>query len=308
MLDLQAGIHLDEVMAVAVDEELHRPRAGVGGGARELERIGADAVAQRGLQIWRRRNLDHFLVPPLHRAVALVQMHDVAVQIAEELHLDVAHVLEELFQKHDRAAKGAFRFRARLRQGFLELVGLADDAHAAPTATVRRFHQHRGVRGKECPRRFQRVRVFGRQLNAGHDRNAGLPRKLLRLHLVAHQRDHRGSGPDEADAALFAGARESRVLREEAITRMDRVYRGALGCVEDLVDSQIGVDRPLSLADEIRLVRLVAMLVEAVLLAVDGDGPDAEFVAGAEDANGDLAAIRAEHLGQRLDGHGCGRA
>src|ERR1700730_7597024 len=73
--------------------------------------------------------------------------------------------------------------------------------------------------------------------------------------------------------------------------------------VEDLVDVEVGLDRSLALADEIRFVRLVAVLVGAVFLAVDRDRADAELVAGAEDADGDLAAVRAKQLADRACGH-----
>ena len=35
-------------------------------------------------------------MPPLDRAVALAEVHDVAVRVGEDLHLDVARILEVL--------------------------------------------------------------------------------------------------------------------------------------------------------------------------------------------------------------------
>ena len=41
--------------------------------------------------------------------------------------------------------------------------------------------------------------------------------------LVAHLLDHRRRGADEREAALFAGLRETGVLGQKAVPRMDRV-------------------------------------------------------------------------------------
>ena len=96
MLDLQARVHLDEVPGrvggelAALDQELDRAGALVG------HRLGAgdggsgDPGAQLRRHARRGGLLDHLLVAPLQRAVALEEMHDIAVGVAEHLHLDVA--------------------------------------------------------------------------------------------------------------------------------------------------------------------------------------------------------------------------
>src|SRR5436305_243918 len=95
MLGLDAGVHLDEVVVVfTVDEELARPGAVVVRRLDEPHRSGADLLADFDRQVGRRRLLDELLVPPLQRAVALPQMHDVAVAVAEDLHLDVAWLFD----------------------------------------------------------------------------------------------------------------------------------------------------------------------------------------------------------------------
>lgn len=52
-----------------------------------------------------------------------------------------------------------------------------------------------------------------------------------------------------------------------------------------------GLDRPFALAYQVALVRLHAVQREAILLRVDRNRLDAEFVRCAHDAYGDLAAI-----------------
>ena len=70
---------------------------------------------------------------------------------------------------------------------------------------------------------------------------------------------------------------------------------------DDAGDVEIGADRLAGLADAIGFIGLEAVQGEAVFMRVDGDRADAEFVGGAEDANGDLAAVGDQQL---LDGPG----
>ena len=77
---------------------------------------------------------------------------------------------------------------------------------------------------------------------------------------------------------------------------MDGVDVDALGEGDDAGDVEVGPDRLAGLADAVGLVGLEAVQGEAVLVRVDGDGADAEFVGRAEDADGDLAAVGDEQL------------
>jgi hypothetical protein len=85
------GFTFDEIKLARVDvvEELDRPRVDVTGFlAQSLGRF-ADVLSDFSRQIDARRDLDDFLMPPLHRAVALPKVHEVPVRVAEDLHLDV---------------------------------------------------------------------------------------------------------------------------------------------------------------------------------------------------------------------------
>ena len=58
-------------------------------------------------------------MPPLHRAIAFEQMHQVAVLVAEELHFDMARAGDELLDEDIGAAEG----RERFALGLLERRG-----------------------------------------------------------------------------------------------------------------------------------------------------------------------------------------
>ena len=83
VLDLETRVHLEEVeVALRVDEELDGAGAVVADGERERHRLLAHRLAHLGRHERARRLLDHLLVAPLDRALALVQVHAVPVLVA----------------------------------------------------------------------------------------------------------------------------------------------------------------------------------------------------------------------------------
>ena len=109
VLDLQARVHLHEVeRAVLLGDELHRAGAGVADRlAPRRPRPRPSALRRSGVRPGRRRLLQHLLVAALHRAVALEEVDDVAVRVAEHLHFDVARPVEV----SSRSARGRRRRR-----------------------------------------------------------------------------------------------------------------------------------------------------------------------------------------------------
>ena len=96
VLDLDPRVHLHEVeVEVLVDQELDRPGVHVVAGLREPDRGVAHPAPEVGRHDRRRRLLDELLVAALHRAVALAEVHDVAVRVGEDLDLDVARPLDD---------------------------------------------------------------------------------------------------------------------------------------------------------------------------------------------------------------------
>ena len=108
--------------------------------------------------------------------------------------------------------------------------------------------------------------------------------------LVAQQCHRLVRWADELDLAAAADLGEMGVLGQKAVARMDRLDVADLGRADDAVDLQIAVGG-LGRADAIGLVGQVEVGGAAVGLAEDGDRLDAQLAAGADDPQGDLAAI-----------------
>ena len=146
MLDLDAGVHLDEVEVVAdvVVEVLERAGAAVVDRLGERHRGRAEPLARRLVDSDRRRRLlPDLLAAALQRAFALEAVDDVAA-VAEHLHLDVAGALDQLLDIEPAVAEGGLRLGAApAASAGANSVGVAGDADAAAAAAGRRLDHHR---------------------------------------------------------------------------------------------------------------------------------------------------------------------
>src|SRR5262245_16498999 len=106
MLDLQSRVHLEEIEAPAVVQELDGARTsiidGTSGGHRGLAHRSACLPVDLGCRCF----LDDLLVTPLKRAVALEEMHGVAVRVREHLDLDMPAALDEALEQYPIVAEG----------------------------------------------------------------------------------------------------------------------------------------------------------------------------------------------------------
>jgi hypothetical protein len=117
------------------------------------------------------------------------------------------------------------------------------------------------------------------RFGAGHGGDAGALGQLAGRAFVAEQFEQFRAGTDEGDAGPFAGARQSRILRQETVARMDGVYAFLARQGDDAVDVEAG------------FIGLEAVQGEAVFLRVNGDGAQTQFAGGAQDADGNFAAV-----------------
>ena len=94
--------------------------------AADLERRLAELRARRLIEIGRGRALDHLLVAALDRAVALEEMDQVAVRVAEDLHFDVARAAHQLLEVDLVLAEGGLRLALGGCDGVESLSSLFD--------------------------------------------------------------------------------------------------------------------------------------------------------------------------------------
>ena len=288
VLDLDAGVHLEEEVVVA---DLH---ALDGAGAAVVDRLGgvggdlADPLAHLLVDVRRGRLLDQLLVAALDRAVALAEVDDVAVAVGEDLDLDVAGVLEVALEVDGVVAEELLALAGGALEGVGEVVGRQRDAEALAAAAAG------GLAG-------DRVADLGGQLRgvldglgglggAGDDRHPGLLHDLAGPGLRAHRVDRVGRRADPGDVGLADRAGEGGVLGEEPVAGVDRLGAGLGGDREDLLDVQVALGRDGG-TEQVGLVGLADVAGVAVGLGVDGDRADAHLLERADDADRDLAAV-----------------
>ena len=281
VLDLEAGVHLQEVRPAVRDQELHGARAGVVDRARGAHRERAQLRLQRLGQAGRGCLLDHLLVAALEGAVAGAEGPHRAVRVGEDLHLDMAAALDVRLGEHLPVAEGARGLGARGGQRVVQLVQTPYDPHPAPAAARGGLHEHRQV-----------VRP---DLAQGRDAH-----ELLGACLGRHRLDRPGRRPDPHQAGVEDGAREAGVLGQEAVAGVHGVGTGRGGRLHDQLAAQIRLGgrrarQPYGGVGHARVQRVL------VGVRVHGDRPDAQFMAGAEDPAGDLAPVghkdRSDHVG-----------
>ena len=198
---------------------------------------GRRAAREAGVHCRRGRLLDQLLVAALDRAVALAELDDVAVRVAEDLDLDVARVGEVALQV-DRAvaeealplaARGVERAAARPR---------GRDAEADPAAAAGGLHRDRvaDLRGHACA-----VVELSTAPCCPARRARRAARESARARLLAHRLDRLRRRADEDDARVGTAPREGRVLGEEAVAGMERVAAVPPARLEHRVDVEVAL-------------------------------------------------------------------
>ena len=224
----------------------------------------------------------------LQRAIALAEMHRVALTVAQHLDLDVARLGEVLLHVDLVVAEGGLGLGARGRQRKAEVGRRLRHLHAAAAAAGGRLDQHRKAHRLGDLHRLGLARHGA--VGAGHDRNAEALGRLLRLDLVAHDADVLRRRADEGDLVLFEDLGEARIFRQEAVAGMHGVGAGDLagGKQARNVEIAFGGRRR---ADAHAFVGEADVHGVGVGGRVHGDGSDAELLARALDAQCNLSPV-----------------
>ena len=213
--------------------------------------------------------------------------------IGQDLHLDVARMLQISLQVDIGAAERALRRPAAGFERRRELFGPLRDAHPNPAPAGCRLDHHRVT---DPFRLAKGGAVVGERRRTGNHGNAGIAHSATGLDFVAH-RSHAGCRrADEGQAVPGAHLGEGGVLGQKPIPGMDRVGALLARDPHQLLDIEIGPARRLA-AQADALIGKVGMRGAGIGLRVDRDGRDPHLPAGPHHPEGDLAAVRDQYLG-----------
>ena len=307
VLDLNPRIDLDEIegAGLGVDQELDGAGVLVTGGPGQRDGGVGQALALAVVEERGRRPLDHLLMPALHRAVALIKVNHGAMTVAENLHLQMARPAHQLFEVNLAPAAGQHRLAPAGGDVGQQLVGGLDHPHAPAAAAPAGFQHHRITDGFSEAGDLGIV-VLGQRLGGRHHRHPGGHSQCPGRHLVAQDAHCLAARPDEDDPGLAHRLGEVGVFREEAIARVDGVDLGLACHPDDVVDVEIGLDRPAPLADAVALVGLEAVQRQLILLGIDRDGGDLQLVGRPQHPDGDFAPVGDQQAPNRGNGFGHG--
>src|SRR5687767_13444731 len=110
MLDLDSGVHLDEIEPAVLEQEFDGAEPEILQLAHRLRDRLADRVAGCGVEGRRGALLQHLLMAALERAVALAKMNGIALAVARDLNLDVPRTLQIFLQIYRVVAERGFGF------------------------------------------------------------------------------------------------------------------------------------------------------------------------------------------------------
>ena len=121
---------------------------------------------------------------PLYRTIALVQMHDFAMTVAQNLHFDVFGARDVFFQENRIVAERATGFLLRFIEQRLQIFFLLHDTHSAPAAARCRFDNQRKT---DLARDFEySFAVADGIFSSRQCRDVQLLREVARGDFVAH--------------------------------------------------------------------------------------------------------------------------
>ena len=298
VLDLQAGVHFDEIELAVFPQEFDRAGTAI---AHVAHRLRADLAHPHAVFLAQHGGggfLEHLLVAPLERTVAFAQVDGVALAIAEYLELDMARVAEVFLDIDGGIAEGCFRLVAGLLHQRFELVFAFADLHPAPAAAAGSLDDD-GVADFGGDRACF-ADLADRAIAPGNERQAQRARGPLGGDLVAHRADMFGLGPDPGDVVRFDDLGELGVFGQEAVAGMDRVGMADFGGRNDVGHVEIAVGRA-GRADADRVVGQSHMHGIGIGGGMHRHRLDTHFMGGAVDAQRDFAAIGDQDAG---DTHG----
>ena len=275
VLDLDAAVQLQEPEVVAVEHELGGACAAVADRAGEGDGGLAHSRAQRRIErgdgdssstFWWRRWIEHSRSP---------SDDGVSGRVREQLDLDVARPFDVALGEDPVVAEGRLGLAARGGERLVQLVALAHDPHpAAASARGRLDHE----------RKADALRIA-----LLDDRDADAPSDVLRRELVAAGAERLRGRADEDEPGGLDRLGEGRALGQEAVTGMDRAGARLPGGADVL----LGLEVP---GDLDRLVRASARAASRRRRARRRRPCRSRAAAGAEDPDGDLAAVGHEQL------------
>ena len=290
MLDLQARVHLEEVvLAVAVEHELAGTRVHIADRGRGAYGSRAHLSAQFRREGNRWGFLDDLLMTTLDRTFAFTQMNRRPVRVGKNLKFDVSRIEQIAFQEHGVVAERRQRFAFGCGERLVKGLERVDDPHPAPAAAGAGFNEQR-----KTNRRSFLAQARGRLILAvvaGHGRHVRRAHAMFGIDLAAHCGHRIRRRANEDQPGIDAGLRKGRAFGEKAIAGMHCVGLHVDRCRDHGVNVEIRFGGR-SGTDAARVVHELQVVGAGIGLRIDPKRSDIHLARRARDPHGDLTAVR----------------
>ena len=304
VLHLQARVHFQKIERAGggVVNELHRAGRTVVHRLREPHGGGVQLAALRLAQARRRGFFNHFLVAPLHRAVALAQRNHATRAVAKHLHLDVPRLLHVFFDEQARVLEVGLRHAPDRFKRIGQLGRAPHQPHADAAAASRALEHHWKT---HALRLALRMREVGQQARARQQRHAALLGQIARGVLEAKGAHLLGRRANEGDARRLTRFGKRRVLRQKTVAGVDGLRAAVLGDLQDAVGAQVTLGRRRG-AEQVGLVGLAHVAGLRIGFGIHGHALHTQRFERADDAAGNGAAVGNQDFGEHKNS-GAGR-
>ena len=258
-----------------------------------------NAITEGRIQPRRRRKFHQLLVTALQGAVPLPQMAHRPAAIPQHLHFDMPGSRDQLLHIDRVIAEGGLGLGLTTLIRRFQLRQVSDRSHTAATAAAQGFDHHAtAIEGcHKGLRLLHRHRLCG----ALHQRHLTLRRQRPGRRLVAKQPQRLRPRPDQGQPRGGALLGKLRILRQKAITGMNRLAPLLPGNRDQLRPIQIR--RHPTPRQRHRLIHLTDMQRCLIILRKHPHGTNPQIRAGIGNTYGDLATV-GDQDGRKRDGHG----
>jgi len=219
------------------------------------------------------------------------------VAVGDDLEFDVVRVLDEFLDVDITVAERFLRLIACVLKARFERCFVEGGAHAFSSTACGGLDHHRVA---EFGGHFSGFFLIGdHAITAGCDGNFKFRRGGTCLVFVTHHADDVGGWADEFDLTRVTDVGKLRILGEEAVSGMDGVNVGDFRRADDAIDFEITLGAGAG-ADADGFIGELHVHGIDVRFGVDGDAFDVEFLTGADDSQGDFAAIGYEDFAKHV--------
>ena len=299
MLNLDPGIHFNEIKFAFFIQEFKGAGAAVTDLAASFSAAFADFFDDFARDADCRCFFDHFLVPALHRTIALAEPDRILEFVCQYLDFHMARIFQKLLHIDFRIAESCAGFGLGHGDCIQQCGFGMHHAHAAPAAATGGLDDDRIAdlaRGLDDDLGIVRQCAF----RTGYARHACLDHGLLGRDLVAHQANRFRARSDEDEPGLLHPFGKVGVFGQETVAGMNCLSIGDFGSADDCRHAQVAC-RGRRRADTDRFIGQFDVFCFAVGFGMHDDCLDAHFAAGALDAERDFTTIGDEDFFKHRD-------